>query len=179
MGLLLLFRGNLAIFFGFIARCWLHQRVFLHIYIAPKQGRLLYANSAQKSLVHHNTTCKLTITHKLLKTRKLSQFSPTRQNQAMPFWSEKFRKVFGSGKSAVRTVFNGHVLREERESSHWPLSSPRSVGSQGTLGDGRSLFCHRMYKLTFQITVTSTVTVRSRHQVDNYSNKNSNNDNNK
>ena len=102
-----------------------------------------------------------------------------RQNQAMPFWSEKFQKVFGSGKSAVRTVFNGHVLREERESSHWPLSSPRSVGSQGTLGDGRSLFCHRMYKLTFQITVTSTVTVRSRHQVDNYSNKNNNNNNNK
>ena len=135
----------------------------IYIYIAPKQGRLLCANSTQKSLVHHNTTCKLTITHKLLKTRKLSQFSPTRQNQAMPFWSEKFRKVFGSGKSAVRTVFNGHVLREERESSHWPLSSPRSVGSQGTLGDGRSLFCHRIYKLMFQITVTSTVTVRSRH----------------
>ena len=81
----------------------------------------------------------------------------------MTFRSEKFRKVFGSGKSAVRTVFNGHVLREERESSHWPLSSPRSVGSQGTLGDGRSLFCHRMYKLMFQITVASTVTVRYRH----------------
>ena len=134
----------------------------IYNYIA-KQGRLLCANSTHKSLVHHNTTCKLTISHKLLKTRKLSQFSPTRQNQAMPFWSEKFLKVFSSGQSAMYTGLNGHVLREERESSHWPLPSSRSVESLGTLGDGRSLFCHRMYNLMFQITVTSTVTVRSRY----------------
>ena len=145
------------------------------IYIYKKQGRLLCANSTHKSLVHHNTTCKLTMSHKLLKTRKLSQFSPTRQNQAMPFWSEKFLKVFGSGQSTVRTGFNGHVLRDERESSHWPLPNPRSVESLGTLGDGKSLFCHRMYNLMLQITVTSTVTVHSKYLEDNYSNKNNNN----
>ena len=85
--------------------------------------------------IQHEMMIKLTISHKLLKTRKLSQFSPTRQNQAIPFWSEKFLNVFGSGQSDVSTGFNDHVLREERESSHWPLPSPRSVDSLETLGD--------------------------------------------
>ena len=136
--------------------------VFSCIHIQrSKAGYCLQTQLTNRSCI--NTTCKLTISHKLLKTRKLSQFSPTRQNQAMPFWSEKYLKVFSSGQSAVCTGLNGHVFREERESSYWPLPSPRSVESLGTLGDGRSLFCHRMYNLMFQITVTSTVTVHSKY----------------
>ena len=112
--------------------------VFSCIHIQrSKAGQCVQTQLTNRSsiTIQREMMIKLTISHKLLKTRKLSQFSPTRQNQAMLFWSEKFLNVFGSGQSDVSTGFNGHVLREERESSHQPLPSPRSVDSLETLGD--------------------------------------------
>ena len=112
--------------------------VFSCIHIQrSKAGQCVQTQLTNRSsiTIQREMMIKLTISHKLLKTRKLSQFSPTRQNQAMPFWSEKFLNVFGSGQSDVSTGFNGLLLRAERESSHCPLPSPRSVDSLETLGD--------------------------------------------